>query len=368
MIKFLDLKAINEPYMDAFKDTLQRVLESGWVLLGNELKQFESEFANYCGAKYCIGVGNGLDAIVIMLKGWKQIRNWDDYDEVIVPSNTYIATVLGIIQAGLKPILVEPDLNTYNLCPDKTLSAISPRTKAILAVHLYGQAADMKRLRAVAHEHNLLLLDDAAQAHGAFVDNMGMVGGISDACAFSFYPGKNLGAIGDGGAITTNNHELADFVRVYRNYGSEVKYLNKFKGINSRLDEVQAAFLRIKLRNLEADNNRRRSVASRFLQEINNPNIILPHYSGANDHVFHLFVVRVKDREKFINYMKAANVETLIHYPIPIHKQNAFSEWNHLEYPISELIHHEVVSLPISNVMSNTDISYVIEVVNRYER
>ncbi|NVK04813.1 MAG: DegT/DnrJ/EryC1/StrS family aminotransferase [Flavobacteriia bacterium] len=365
MVKFLDLKAINAPYIEEYKERLASILESGWVLLGNHLSSFEAEFANYCGARHCIGVANGLEAIRLILEAYKALGVMAEGDEVIVPSNTYIATILGIEQAGLKPVLVEPDVRTYNLDPNLVEMAVTSRTKAIFTVHLYGQLSDMSGLKAVADEHVLLLLDDAAQSHGA-IDEMGRVGSSSEATAFSFYPGKNLGAIGDGGGITTSNDELARTIYALRNYGSEKKYHNKFKGWNSRLDELQASFLSAKLKNLDSDNDRRREAAKRYLAEIVNPHVSLPYYNGTENHVFHLFVVRVEDRDKFVQHLTNEGVQTLIHYPIPPHHQEAYAEWKDETFPISEEIHRTIVSLPISPVMPNEDIDQVINAVNSY--
>lgn len=366
MIKFLDLQAINEPYRVDFETKLNAVLDSGWVLLGSNLSEFEKQFASYCGAKHCVGVANGLDAITNILQGYKILGRLQDGDEVIVPSNTYIATILGIENAGLRPVLVEPSEKTFNLDPENVERAITLKTKAIFTVHLYGQLSDIIRLREIARTHNLLLLDDVAQAHGARISDKEIVGSITDASAFSFYPGKNLGALGDGGAVTTNDDDLAAAIKAYRNYGSHTKYQNMFKGVNSRLDELQAAFLLPKLINLDRDNARRRDVANMYLEGIKNPSIQLPWYSGTEDHVFHLFVVRTKKREWFQQYLQEKGVQTVIHYPIPPHKQSAFSEWNSLSYPISERIHREVLSLPISPVMTDKQVATVIRLVNNY--
>lgn len=366
MIKFLDLQTINEPYREDFEMSLDEIMDSGWVLMGSNVSAFEKEFAKYCGAKHCIGVANGLDAITIILQGYKQLGLLKDGDEIIVPSNTYIATVLGVHHAGLSPVLVEPDEQTFNLSLERVVEALTEKTKAIFTVHLYGQLCNMEGLLALSKKHNLLLFDDVAQAHGAEMKDGRKAGTIADASAFSFYPGKNLGALGDGGAITTNSDELAAAITAFRNYGSQQKYYNIYKGVNSRLDELQAAFLRHKLRNLEADNEKRRDIAKIYLEGITNPNVKLPYYSGTADHVFHLFVVRVKKREAFIDHLAAKGIQTVIHYPVPPHKQEAFKEWSHLSFPISETIHDEVVSLPISPVMTIDDVDVVITAVNSY--
>ncbi|MBK8486672.1 MAG: DegT/DnrJ/EryC1/StrS family aminotransferase [Bacteroidetes bacterium] len=365
MIKFLDLKLINENYIFDFKNVLEDVLKSGWVLMGEHLKKFEQEFAYYCGSKHCIGVANGLDAIIIILNAYKELGRLKPGDEIIVPSNTYIATILGIIHAGFTPKFIEPNILTYNLDIELIESNITDSVKAIFTVHLYGQLSDIDGLKALAKKHNLLLLDDAAQAHGA-IYNGNRVGSLTDATAFSFYPGKNLGAIGDGGAITTNDDELAMTISALRNYGSHKKYYNLYKGVNSRLDEIQAAFLSLKLKNLDRDNQNRRTVARRYINEINNPKILLPYYSGTDDHVFHLFVVRVSQRDDLIKWLESKGIQLMIHYPVPPHKQEAMLEYGKLILPISEKIHNEVVSLPISNVMLDDEVTKVIEAINSF--
>lgn len=366
MIKFLDLQKINEPYRSFFVNDLHSILDSGWVLLGKNLDQFEKEFAQYCGVGHCIGVANGLDAITIILEGYKALGRLRNGDEIIVPANTYIATILGILNAGLSPILVEPKEHTFNLDPEGVASKISSKTKAIFTVHLYGQLSDMSSLQKLAEENELLLFDDAAQAHGAENDRGEKVGSLCHATAFSFYPGKNLGALGDGGAVTTQDRELAEFIRTYRNYGSQKKYHNIFKGVNSRLDELQAAFLRKKLPKLDEDNKKRRGVAELYLKGIQNKKITLPLYSGKGDHVFHLFVVKVKEREKFVQFLNDNEIQTMIHYPIPPHKQQALFEFSGSSFPITERIHDEVVSLPISQVISDQEVEKVIEIVNKF--
>lgn len=366
MMKFLDLQAINEPYREDFKKSMDAILDSGWVLMGKNLEAFEKEYANYCGVKHCIGLANGLDAITLILKGFKELGKLKEGDEVIVPSNTYIATILGIIQAGMKPVLVEPDEKTFNLNPKNIERYITKNTKAIFTVHLYGQLSDLESLRKIADDFDLFLLDDAAQSHGARLNNGQTTGSLVDASAFSFYPGKNLGAIGDAGAATTNNPDLAEAIFALRNYGSHKKYYNVYQGVNSRLDELQAAFLRSKLKNLDQDNNKRKEIAKLYLDGISNQNIQLPYYSGGEDHVFHLFVVRVKERAQFIQHLSAHEIQTVIHYPVPPHKQEAFSDWGHLSFPISEQMHKEVVSLPISPVMPRMDVGSVIKAVNSY--
>jgi dTDP-4-amino-4,6-dideoxygalactose transaminase len=365
MIKFLDLQKINAVYQESFQEKLKLVLDKGWFILGDEVQSFETNFANYCGTKYCIGVGNGLDALVLIFKGYIQLGKLQKGDEVIVLANTYIASILAILQADLIPVLVEPRLETYNINPDLIADKITSKTKAILAVHLYGQLAEMEKINAIAKEHNLLVIEDAAQAHGAISNHL-RAGNLSDAAAFSFYPGKNLGALGDAGAITTNDESLANILYSLRNYGSEKKYHNEFIGTNSRLDELQAAFLNVKLPHLDSDNEKRKAIAKRYLSEIKNDKIILPTWDLSNNHVFHLFVIRTNNREQFQNYLSENKIETMIHYPIPPHKQKAFATWNFLSFPITEQIHNEVLSLPISPIMINEEVDFVIEILNRY--
>ncbi|HSD06124.1 DegT/DnrJ/EryC1/StrS family aminotransferase [Flavobacterium sp.] len=363
MIKFLDLKKINEPYETVFQEKLKSVLENGWYILGSEVATFESKFASYCGMKHCIGVGNGFDALVLIFKAYIQMGKLQKGDEVIVPANTYIASILAIMQVDLIPVLVEPNLETYNIDPSLIQQKITSKTKAILVVHLYGQLAEMDKINAIAKQNNLLVIEDAAQAHGAISD-FGKSGSLSDAAAFSFYPGKNLGALGDGGAVVTDNAELTKTIQSLRNYGSEAKYQNEYIGVNSRLDELQAAFLNVKLPTLDAENTIRKSIAKRYLSEIKNDKIILPFWDFSENHVFHLFVIRTENRDELQNYLLANGIQTMIHYPIPPHQQNAFSDWNNLSFPITEKIHNEVLSLPMSPVMTDDEVSFVIEKIN----
>ena len=366
MISFLDLKKINKPYETAFQDKLKSVLHNGWYILGKEVEDFQKAFAEYCQVKYCIGVGNGFDALFLIFKGYIQLGKLQKGDEVIVPANTYIASILAILQADLVPVLVEPKLETYNINPDLIQEKIGPKTKAILVVHLYGQLAEMKQINQIADQHNFLVVEDAAQAHGAISNQKSSIKNHQSSVAYSFYPGKNLGALGDGGAIVTNDSELAKTIFLLRNYGSEQKYHNEFVGVNSRLDELQAAFLNLKLANLDTDNNKRRAIAKRYLTEIKSDKIILPFWDFSDNHVFHLFVIRTKNRNDLQEYLSQNNIQTVIHYPIPPHKQKAFLEWNNLSFPISEKIHKEVLSLPISPVMSDAEVDFVVEILNRY--
>ena len=381
MIKFLDLQKINASYQEQFQAKMKLVLEKGWFILGDEVKEFETNFANYCGTKHCIGVGNGLDALVLIFKAYIELGKLNKGDEVIVPANTYIASILAVLQADLVPVLVEPNLETYNINPDLIEDKITLKTKAILPVHLYGQLCEMDKINAIASNYNLLVIEDAAQAQGAresvqssvfsdqskFVETQNSkLETRNSVSAFSFYPGKNLGALGDAGAINTNDDALAAVIFSMRNYGSQKKYYNEYVGINSRLDEIQAAFLNVKLPKLDNDNEARRRIAKRYLSEIKNNKIILPTWDLTNNHIFHLFVIRTQNREELQDYLLQNTIETIIHYPIPPHKQKAFKFLNHLSFPITEKIHNEVLSLPISPVLSHDEVNYVIEILNNY--
>lgn len=365
MIKFLDLHKINMRFETEFKTKFEAFLKSGWYILGDGVKQFESEFSAYCGTKYCIGTSNGLDALELIFKGYLELGVLQPKDEVIVPANTYIASIISIINTGLTPVLVEPDPKTFNIDVEEVEKHISAKTKAILAVHLYGQLCDMDSINKLAKHKNLLVIEDAAQAHGA-TNNIKKAGGFADAAAFSFYPAKNLGALGDAGAITTNNEALAEVVFKLRNYGSSTKYVNDFIGSNNRLDEIQALFLSTKLKHLDTDNLRRQEIAKRYLSEVNNPKIKLPFYDGSSNHVFHLFVVLVDNRQEFINYLKVNKIESSIHYPTAPHQQKALYRFNSLKFPLTEKIHETCVSLPISPVMTQEEVDQVITTINNY--
>lgn len=365
MINFLDLKSINCKYQQELKDACARVIDSGWYIMGNELAAFEEEFAIYCRTKHAIGVANGLDALILTLRAWKELGKISAGDEVIVQANTYIASVLAITENDLVPVLVEPHPGTYNLDPVAVQAAITPKTKAILPVHLYGQLSPMLELMAIAKQHNLLVLEDCAQAHGAEVNGQ-RAGSWGDAAGFSFYPGKNLGALGDAGAITTNDDELAQTLRALRNYGSHKKYENIYQGVNSRLDEIQAAMLRVKLTYLEDETLRRQQISMIYRENINNPLIVLPQVEVESGHVWHLFVVRSAKRAELQQWLNEQGVQTLIHYPVPPHKQQAYQEWNGISLPLTESIHQEVLSLPLDPTMSNDAISHVINSVNGF--
>lgn len=364
MINFLDLKKINLKHAVELNEATERVIKSGWYIMGNELNTFEKEFASYCQADYCIGVANGLDALILIIEGYKELGFMKEGDEIIVPSNTYIASILAISKANLVPVLVEPDVNTFLLDPLKVEEKITSKTKVILPVHLYGRLCDMQSISAIAAKHNLKIIEDSAQSHGAMQNNK-RSGNLGDASGFSFYPGKNLGAIGDAGAVTTNDKKLAETIKALRNYGSHKKYENLYQGINSRLDELQAALLTVKLKYLDEETEVRRKIAVRYDLEIKNTKVKLPLLpSNKLEHAWHLYVVRVSNREKFQQSLADKGVQTLIHYPIPPHHQKAYKEWNNLSYPISEKLHRDVISLPISPVMTNDEISHVIEAVN----
>lgn len=364
-IPFLDLQAINARHAAELKAAAARVVDRGWYVLGEEVKAFESEFAAWVGSPHCVGTSDGLSALVLALRGWKELGLLRDGDAVAVPANTYIASILAITENRLRPVLVEPDEDTLNLGATKLAAALTPEVKAVLAVHLYGQLADMPAIAKLCRERGLLLLEDAAQAHGAAVDGV-KAGAWGDAAGFSFYPGKNLGALGDAGALTCKDSKLAEMVRALRNYGSHEKYQNLVQGPNDRLDELQAAFLRVKLPHLDADNARRRAIAARYRAEIRNPAVRLPSVrAGEGSHVWHLFVIRVAERDAVQQHLAAQGVQTMIHYPIPPHRQSAYArELGHLSLPLTEAIHREVLSLPISPVMTDAQVAGVIKAVN----
>ncbi|MCG3713220.1 DegT/DnrJ/EryC1/StrS family aminotransferase [Aliarcobacter butzleri] len=365
MIPFLDLKGLNAQYRAELIEVCTRVIDSGWYIQGNECKEFEVEFAKYCGTKYAIGVANGLDALILILRAYKELGFMTNGDEIIVPSNTYIASILAISQNNLVPVLVEPDINTYLLDPSKIEEKITLKTKAILPVHLYGQTCEMDAINEIAKKYNLKVIEDSAQSHGAFfLDKRS--GNLGDASGFSFYPGKNLGALGDGGAVTTNDEDLANVIKALGNYGSHKKYENLYKGVNSRLDEMQAAMLRVKLRYLDNEVEKRREIANYYFKNIKNSSIILPTVRAEDNHVWHLFVIRTNKRDELQKYLQDFGIQTLIHYPIPPHKQSAYKEWNNESYPISEQIHNEILSLPISGVQSLEDTQNIVKILNDF--
>lgn len=361
MIKFLDLAKINNRFRAEIDAKASDILDNGWYLQGKYNGEFCKNYANYCGTKYALGVANGLDALRLIINAY----GFGKGDEIIVPANTYIASILAISDNGCTPVLVEPDINTYCINPDLIEQKITPKTKAIMVVHLYGQVCDMDKINAIAKKYNLKVIEDSAQAHGVYYNGK-RAGNLGDASGFSFYPGKNLGCLGDGGAITTNDKELYEKVKALANYGSHKKYCHIYKGLNSRLDELQAAVLDVKLKHLDSDNAKRVEIAKYYIDNIKNELVTLPKFNDDKSHVWHVFVVRVKNRDKFCLFLERNGIETIIHYPTPPHKQEAYKELNHLSFPITEQIHDEVISLPISPVMSEVEFKSVVEAVNKW--
>jgi dTDP-4-amino-4,6-dideoxygalactose transaminase len=400
MIKFLDIQKITVSYEPDLSAAVDRVIKRGWFLLGEEMQAFEKAYSSFIGSKFCVGVANGLDALRLIFRAYIELGQMKEGDEVIVPANTYIASILSITENRLKPILVEPDIKTYNIDIPLIEKHITSRTRAIMVVHLYGQACWSAELEKVARKYNLKIIEDNAQATGALVnrnsdlrpennvnkvqnsessslsftsDNLFRTGSLGHAAGHSFYPGKNLGALGDGGAVTTNDDELASIIRAIANYGSTAKYVNNYKGINSRLDEIQAAVIRVKLPRLDADNQRRREIAMYYLSNINHPEMTLPlidrrlQVTECLSHVWHVFVIRTPHRTKFQQYLTESGIQTIIHYPTPPHKQRAFKEWNCLKIPITEYIHNEVISIPISQVLEDSEIEYIVNRINDFK-
>jgi len=365
VVQFLDLKEINHQYAEELGNACKRVIDSGWYIMGGELDAFEAEFSQYCGSKYGIGVANGLDALTLTLRAWKELGKIQEGDEVIVQANTYIASILAISENGLKPVLVEPDLETYNLSARNVEAAITNKTRVILPVHLYGRISPMTEILELAKTNDLLVLEDCAQSHGAEIGGK-RCGSFGHAAAFSFYPGKNLGALGDAGMIVTNDDELNTVLKALRNYGSHEKYRNKFKGVNSRCDEIQAAMLRVKLRYLDKENYARVNIANYYLKNIDNNNLKLPKNSENMESVWHLFVARTDFRDQLSNHLRKDDVHTLIHYPTPPHRQTAYSEMSSLSLPITEMLHSQVISLPISPVLKQSEADRVIESINSW--
>jgi len=366
MINFLDLKKVNEAYFTEYKKILDDFLNSGHYILGEQVSVFEKEYASYCGTGYCVGVSNGLDAIRLIFEAYKLQGELRVGDEVLVPANTYIASILAISNAGLKPVLIDPNIETYNIDIAKLELAITLKTKAILGVHLYGSLYNVEALEHIAKSYDLLLIEDAAQAHGAVSFDGRKAGNVSNAAAFSFYPTKNLGALGDAGAITTNNYELAQLIFKIRNYGRTSAYKNEVKGFNCRLDELQAAFLRVKLKNLDRDNVKRQEIAKYYIANINSEKIILPSVLSFKEHVFHLFVIRCKKRDELKAFLKRNGVESFIHYPVPIHKQKAYSEFYGSKLPVTEQIHEEVLSLPLNPILTIRDIEKIAALISSF--
>lgn len=362
MIKFLDLEKVNNRFRDEIDKRIKSILDKGWYLQGEWNKTFEKNFATFCGVKHCIGCANGLDALNLIIRGY----GFGAGDEIIVPANTYIASILAISENNCTPVLVEPDINTYNINPDLIEEKITDKTRAIMIVHLYGQAVQMDKIRDIAECHNLRIIEDSAQAHGAYYEDK-RTGNLGDASGFSFYPGKNLGCMGDGGCVTTNDDELACKIRAIANYGSDRKYHHIYKGVNSRLDEIQAAILDAKLKYLDEDNKRRREISKYYRENIKNSKIILPKTYDENSHVWHIFPIRCNSRDNLQEYLTNNNIQTLIHYPTPPHKQGAYKEWENRSYPICEEIHKTELSLPISPVMTNSEVKKVVEVINEWK-
>lgn len=366
MIKFLDLQKVNQQYVSELKQVACDVIDSGWYLLGEQVKHFEQELANYVGVKHAIGVGNGLDALRLIIRAYIEMGLMNVGDEIIVPSNTFIASLLAISDNGLKPVLVEPDINSFNIDISKIEAALTPKTRAIMIVHLYGRVCWDESLVQLAKKYNLKIIEDNAQAIGAVYHGR-KTGALGDAAGFSFYPGKNLGALGDGGAVTTNDGDLALVIKALANYGSHEKYKHIYKGFNSRLDEIQAAFLRVKMKYIDSENDNRRTVAETYHKQINNDKIILPAFPSAREsHVWHLFVIRCTERSRLQDYLTQNGIQSLIHYPIAPHKQDAYNEYAHLHLEISENLQDTVLSLPMSPVISDEELKNVIEIVNKW--
>ena len=386
MIKFLNLKKINNSYEPELTSAINGVLLSGWYLLGEEVKSFEYEYAKFIGSKYCIGVANGFDALRIIFRAYIELGKMQEGDEVIVPANTYIASILAITENKLTPVLVEPDISTYNIDPSIIEEKVTKKTKGIMIVHLYGQNSMHPKIQKIVDDHKLILIEDNAQAQGA-VYNYKRTGSLGHAAGHSFYPGKNLGALGDAGAVTTDDDKMESTIRAIANYGSDKKYVHNYKGLNSRLDEIQAAILKVKLNYLDIDNQKRREIAQYYTSNLKNYKITLPTFSTTTSqsisqsvnqssnkeiihnlsHVWHLYIIRTTKRDKLQQYLTENGIQTLIHYPIPTHKQKAFKEWNNLSYPITEKIHDEVLSLPIGPVMSDEEISRVVNALNKFK-
>ena len=371
MIPFLDLKSINARYRGELIAAATDVIDSGWYIQGQHVKAFEQKFADYCGSRHCIGVANGLDALILILRAYKELGKLADGDEVIVPANTYIASVLAITENNLVPVLVEPDKDSFNLSPQLIEQAITAKTKVILSVHLYGQLAAMPQICAIANKHDILVIEDSAQSHGCSTEGR-KAGRWGDASGFSFYPGKNLGALGDAGAVTTNDDELAETIRAVANYGSHKKYENRYQGVNSRLDEMQAALLRVKLSHLDEEIEQRRIVAAAYMKGINNPALRLPLDTlidpmTLTEHVWHLFVICCENREEFQRYLADKDIQTLIHYPIAIHHQEAYKALSGLNLPLTEKLHQEVISIPLWPNMPRAQIEAVINACNSFK-
>ncbi|MDR2036294.1 MAG: DegT/DnrJ/EryC1/StrS family aminotransferase [Bacteroidales bacterium] len=365
MIKNIDLQAVTNLHLDEYKQAVCRVIESGWYLQGHENAEFEKKYAQFIGTEHCVGVANGLDALKLIMRAYIELGIMHYGDEIIVPANTYIATILAISENNLVPILVEPDINTYQIDPEKIEGFITNRTKGIMIVHLYGQCAYTEKIASICKKYKLKLMEDNAQAHGCKYRGK-MTGSLGDAAAHSFYPTKNMGAFGDAGAITTNDKKVADLIRTLANYGSEKKYIFDYQGLNSRLDEIQAAVLNIKLKYIDEDNNHRKNVARYYIDHIKHPEIIMPKVMDWDTHVFHIFTVRTKKRNELQGYLYENDVHTVVHYPIPPHKQRCYKEYNYKSFPITELIHNQELSLPMSPVIALDEVEKVVELINEW--
>ena len=366
-IPFLSLKDVTALHGAEINEAVNRVVNGGWYLQGQENERFEENFARYIGTKYCIGCANGLDALIWIFRAYIELGVMQPGDEVIVPANTYIATILAITENGLKPILVEPRLNTLEIDDDRIEEVITPKTKAICIVHLYGRNAYTEKIGSLCEKYNLKLIEDNAQAHGCKTADGRTTGSIGDAAGHSFYPGKNLGALGDGGAVTTNDEELAKAIRALANYGSQKKYVFKYTGRNSRLDEIQAAVLDVKLKYLDQDNQHRKDLAKLYINGVNNPQITLPDTLHEEQNVFHLFPILCERRDELQEYLKRNGIGTVIHYPIPPHKQECYKGWNYMVLPITEQIALQELSLPIGPTISANEIVYIINLINRFK-
>ena len=365
-VPFLSLKDITAKYKEELHEAVLRVTDSGWYLQGNGNKKFEEDYASYIGTKYCVGVANGLQALELMIRACKMLGKWCDGDEVIVQANTYIATILSISQNGLKPVLLEPNPDTLMLDTESIEKAITPKTRAVMLVHLYGRCLYNEKIEELCKSRGLKLFEDNAQAHGCMYNGK-KTGSFGDVAAHSFYPGKNLGAFGDAGAVTTSDEEIANLVRVLANYGSSKKYVFDYIGENSRLSELDAAVLDVKLKHLDDDNNRRKQIAKMYYAGIKNPLIKWPEILPDEKNVFHIFPVFTERRDELQQYLKDNEIGTIIHYPIPPHKQSAYSEWNNLSLPVTEKIHREELSLPMSPTLTDEQVNFVIEKINEWK-
>ena len=366
MIPFFNIKAENKVYSDDFADQLSLFMESGQYILGDAVENFEKKYAAFCGSNYCVGTSNGLDALRLIFESYKSLGQLQDGDEVLVPAHTYIASILAVIQAGLKPVFVEPSDGYFNMDVNQAEQLTTSSVKACLVVHLYGQLVDVNLFKIYAKKHGVLLIEDAAQAHGAISKGGFKAGAIGDAAAFSFYPTKNIGALGDAGAVTTDNELLAKEIKALQNYGSPKKYVHDKVGFNMRLDPLQARFLTVKLANYATACKRRIAIASRYLDEINNSKVLLPACKLDGSHVFHLFVVRVANRNDFMEFLTTKGVGSLVHYPVPPNKQKALSEYNHLSFPKTEKYHSEVISIPLYPSLNENEVQHIIDVLNSY--